>query len=786
MQIGNTGPATANAPFSVAVSGSYYDNRAPIPLRWPRVFGSIPELASAFQPRAALREKIGQARVNSATVVLPQVLLGGGGVGKTQLAAAYAKEAQKNGVDLIIWANAAETDQVITLYARVALELQVPGASGLNAQFDAERFIEWLETTPRSWLIILDDIDPERITQWWPPSAHRGRGQVLATTRRQDALLYGGGRTLIEISEFNLPEAQSYLNDSFKRIHKNHLLDAAVDAVCETLGLLPLALSHAAAYMVQEDTSCTEYLALFNRRRLQLGQLLPRWADTERYGREVATSLLINLDAAQHCEPVGLALPALRLAACLHPAGQPHVLWTTRAIATFLASQLAPHERREDASHDSSQTARSVLRLLHRYGLVADDAHLEPRAVRIHALTARAAREAAPTPALDRAKIAAADALLEIWPTAHRTQPDLSAVLRANTDSLASVAHEVLWSTGRHSVIQQAGYALLDAHLPSIGISYGETLVVDAKRTLGPDHPDTLSALNNLAASYGQAGRIDHAISLIRQVVADRERVLGSDHPDTLNSRANLAAYYLETGRTGEAINTAEQVATESERVLGPDHPDTIRARNTLAASYGQAGRIDDAINIAEQVVADHERVQGPDHPDTLTARANLAASYGQAGRIDDAINIAEQVVADHERVQGPDHPDTLTARANLAASYGQAGRIDDAIDLTQQVVADRERILGPDHPHTLNARTNLATGYWQAGRTDVAIALLENIAAGYERALGFNHPYTIRAKADLSAAQRAQAPMDVQNLCEALRRWMNEQSRTWDWRRPT
>ena len=55
-------------------------------------------------------------------------------------------------------------------------------------------------------------------------------------------------------------------------------------------------------------------------------------------------------------------------------------------------------------------------------------------------------------------------------------------------------------------------------------------------------------AIENLRAE-----RIDALIAIGVQVVADTERVLGTDHPHTLSARANLAASYRSAGRTGEA-----------------------------------------------------------------------------------------------------------------------------------------------------------------------------------------------------------------------------------------
>ena len=61
------------------------------------------------------------------------------------------------------------------------------------------------------------------------------------------------------------------------------------------------------------------------------------------------------------------------------------------------------------------------------------------------------------------------------------------------------------------------------------------------ERLLGPDHPDTLTARDELAASYWAAGRTGEAVAILERVAADMERLLGPDHPDTLTAQANLA-----------------------------------------------------------------------------------------------------------------------------------------------------------------------------------------------------------------------------------------------------
>ena len=289
-----------------------------------------------------------------------------------------------------------------------------------------------------------------------------------------------------------------------------------------------------------------------------------------------------------------------------------------------------------------------------------------------------------------------------------------------------------------------------------------ERVLADRVRVLGPDHPDTLAARNNLAGAYYSVGRFGEAIELFERVLAERERVLGSDHPDTLTTRNNLAGAYYFAGRFGEAIELLGRVLAERERVLGPDHPDTLTTRNNLAFAYHSAGRFDEAIELYERVLAEQERVLGPDHPDTLTVRNNLAFAYHSAGRFGEAIELFERVLADQERVLGPDHPGTLTTRNSLAGAYEDVGRFGEAIELFERVLADQERVLGPDHPDTLNARDNLALAYDAVGRLAEAINVWEELLPDCRRLLGPEHPLTKLVQKNLEAAKRKMNPPDA------------------------
>ncbi len=272
--------------------------------------------------------------------------------------------------------------------------------------------------------------------------------------------------------------------------------------------------------------------------------------------------------------------------------------------------------------------------------------------------------------------------------------------------------------------------------------------------TSGPERPDTLSAMHNLASSYGDAGERDKAINLGEQVLALRRKVLGPQHRDTLRTMNNLANFYDYAGRRDEALKLREQVLALRREVLGPEHPDTFGAMNNLGNSYDQVGRWEDALKLQEEVLAFRRKVLGPERPDTIGAMNNLANSYNGAGRHDEALKLREQVLVLRSRVNGPEHPDTLRAMRNLADSYDsydQAGYRDEALKLREQVLALRRKVLGPEHPDMVNAIQSLADSYFEAGRQEEGLKLREQVLELRRKVLGAEHPDTLGAMNDLA-----------------------------------
>ena len=190
------------------------------------------------------------------------------------------------------------------------------------------------------------------------------------------------------------------------------------------------------------------------------------------------------------------------------------------------------------------------------------------------------------------------------------------------------------------------------------------------RRSLGPDHADTLQAADDLAHIYLDRGRLDEALALLTESLNRRKAALGTDHPDTLTSKHNLASVYQAAGRLDEAL--------------------PLYARGARAAP-GQAGQ-----RPPRHLVLDEQPRQrlprgrpvrrGPaalrGGPPTAAGRARPRSSgdarldeqpgefLSGAGRLPEAISLLAEALRRQDAKLGPDHPDTLFSMSNLGQIF--------------------------------------------------------------------------------------------------------------------
>ena len=483
---------------------------------------NLPPPNPNFTGRAELLETItanfpsSSSSGSSFPVVITQAIAGLGGVGKTQLALAYA-HAHKSDYDLI-WLLRADEAAALDGDLRqlgAALRLRVQTVDAPTAR---QMVLGWLNGGRKRWLLLYDNADkmkPGELRAYLPG----GGGHVLITSRQPR---WKGAQTL-RLDVFTATEAAKFwprrLELELEREEESALAELAVD-----LGYLPLAMEQAAAYMATKDKTAAQYLALYRERRRALWERQPAPED---YDKTITTTWELGFE---HARQTPGAADLLNLCCFLAPDDIPLAMITAhaKALPEELAAALADELARDAA-----------LAALTNYSLITQ----ADGALTMHRLVQTVARNQMGE---ERTKIwleAAMEfivALLPDWTRLHAWNdgPRILTHMIAAADS----GFELAWETERLAFLcNWIGYLLQFYADYAAAKPYYERALEISERVLGPDHPDTARSLNNLAILSYYEKNMPEAARLMRRALAIWEKKLGANHPQTQSARETLS-----------------------------------------------------------------------------------------------------------------------------------------------------------------------------------------------------------------------------------------------------
>ncbi|MEX5635044.1 effector-associated domain EAD1-containing protein [Parafrankia sp. FMc2] len=250
----------------------------------PLVLGRIPQCPPCFQYRTDVYSQL-SADENCGTV---QVLTGMRGIGKTQIAAAYARSRIDDQWSTIVWINASTNDDIVAAFAELAaaLYLRVKDDNVISA---ADRARLWLHTAERCLIVFDNALDSDVVRPWLPVS---GKSQILITTTQRDFDDLG---LLVEVDIFTDREALAFLRE---RTGLDD--DLGARGIASEVGHLPLALAHSAAVIRRQRLQYDVFLQRL--RTIPVAHYLSRRSG-DPYPHSAAAAILLSIESCVHDHP---------------------------------------------------------------------------------------------------------------------------------------------------------------------------------------------------------------------------------------------------------------------------------------------------------------------------------------------------------------------------------------------------------------------------------------------------------------------------------------------------
>ncbi|KAL6825786.1 hypothetical protein J3E69DRAFT_335037 [Trichoderma sp. SZMC 28015] len=728
-------------------------------------------------------------------------LYGLGGVGKTQIALAYAYWIRDIHPDTsVFWVHASNADRFRAAYAFIAEKCEVPGRENPQADilFLVKRWLE--EQNNMQWLMIIDNVDDielffpsqrsddleedrqqgDKLGRYIPDCNH---GSILTTTRnKQVGVKFDQGSPLIEVTKMTDVEAHQLIQG----ILKTEVSTDEAFLLASKLEHLPLALAQATSFIQENTISISDYIQLLDEGDNALVDQLSE--SFEPVGRDsetphaVTATWVISFRQIEQNQP--LASDTLCFLSSVHHQAIPHTL-------------IEEYHRQRNSEYAQGNTSAGLIKalgILKAFSFISEG---KDKDIDMHRLVQLVTRKwlisSGRMPEIaERASRIVSSSLpfgkLDTYQACLRYIPHINSVLAIEETNVktkkierALLLHKLAkcyyhkgeWENVERILLQTAKIQTQElgkenpetlstmCELVTVYIEQGRLKDAEdqvsqtielKKQAQGQEHPATLESLDKLAITYSKLGRSKEAGDLHLHVLETRKRVLGEEHPATLRSMINLATIYIERGRLKEAEQETLKVLEIQKRVLGEQDMDTIICMSNLSEVYREQERLKESEDLAVQTAEICQRVAGESHPQTIRCTGNLAAVHQAQGQFKEAENLYLKTVEISKRVLGEEHQNTAAKMGNLALLYNSQGRWKEAEDLGLQAIRIMTNRLGQKHPDTLTGMNNLAGVYREQGRWKEAEDLWMQVMKARKEILGEEHPDTITTLGNIAS----------------------------------
>jgi tetratricopeptide (TPR) repeat protein len=235
------------------------------------------------------------------------------------------------------------------------------------------------------------------------------------------------------------------------------------------------------------------------------------------------------------------------------------------------------------------------------------------------------------------------------------------------------------------------------------------TMSMNARKDLfGERDERTLRSMSMIGVAKGYSKEWKEAESIHRYILVQRQELLGPDHPETLASVLNLAVVLPSQGKWEDA----EAILGEQLGSLGLHNPRAVKVMIMLAILLNKQRKYKEAGVLGAHALKFCEAELGPQHPATVSSFETLHKTADSLKRLENyerSLTFFEILHSSSQRIYGRDHQMSFQTMDDVAYNLDQVGRYNESLATYKKVYNAYQTIHGQDHPQTLEVMVPIA-----------------------------------------------------------------------------
>jgi len=235
----------------------------------------------------------------------------------------------------------------------------------------------------------------------------------------------------------------------------------------------------------------------------------------------------------------------------------------------------------------------------------------------------------------------------------------------------------------------------IDEGRPAEGIPSCEEAARIAEAGLGPGHPETLTALDELSYAQQQARRGPEALATATRArdLALTSHAANPGHPSVMRARKALGNALAQAGKQAEAVAELEEARRAAVALYGPEGGPVGVLTQNLVNPLLVLGRVKEALAASELALRLCRETCQADSYTGYSILKVRGLALSAAWRFREAVELYDRADAVGSKVMGAEHRLLLQQRALRARALAYAGEPGRALQDLEALVEVMERV---------------------------------------------------------------------------------------------